>query len=80
MSDLKPYQVGENDIVVATTEQQVIDILCNYADLKPDELTVEDVNEQPLSLKLYTEEGDVIGTLGEYMKDVTEAQYLFGWE
>jgi len=77
---LKPYQVGENDIVLAENEQEAIKILCDYCELSLEEFTLEDVNEQPLSLELQDEEGNVMFSIGEYIKRMDEPQYLVGWE
>jgi hypothetical protein len=80
MSDkLKPYQVGENDIVVAFTEDEARQILKEYCctELEDNEL---DVTELPLDMKLQDEEGNFLSTIGDYMKKVEKAEYLVGWE
>lgn len=80
MSDkLKPYQVGENDIVAAFTGDEARKILKEYCgtEFDCDEL---DVEELPLEMKLQDEDGNFLATLGDYMKDVEKAEYLVGWE
>lgn len=76
---LKAYQVGENDIVAAFTEDEARQILKDYCgtELEDDEL---DVTELPQEMELHDEEGTFINTLGEYMKNVGKAEYLVGWE
>lgn len=78
-SKLKAYQVGENDIVAAFTEYEAKQILKEYCgtELEDDEL---DVTELPPEMEFHDEEGKVFNTIGEYMKNVEKAEYLFGWE
>jgi hypothetical protein len=78
-SKLKAYQVGENDIVAAFTEDEAKQVLKEYCctELKDNDL---DVTELPLEMKLQDEEGNFLSTLGDYMKNVEKAEYLFGWE
>lgn len=78
-SKLKPYQVGENDIVAAHTESEAIKILTDYCSTEYCEGEL-DATEQPLEMKLQDEEGNYLQTLGDYMKTVEKAEYLFGWE
>lgn len=79
MSKLKAYQVGENDIVAAFTEDEAKQILKEYCgtELEDDEL---DVTELPPETALHDEEGKFLNTLGDYMKGVDKAEYLVGWE
>lgn len=78
-SKLKAYQVGENDIVAAFTEDEAKQILKEYCgtELEDGEL---DVTELPLEMKLQDEEGNFLSTLGDCMKKVEKAEYLVGWE
>ena len=76
---LKPYRVGENDIVAAFSCDEARQILKDYCgtEFTDDEL---DVTELPLNMKLHDEEGNFLNTLGGYMKNVGKAEYLVGWE
>lgn len=78
-SKLKAYQVGENDIVAAFTEDEAKQILKEYCgtELEDGEL---DVTELPPEMELHDEEGKFLNTLEEYMKNVEKAEYLVGWE
>ena len=78
-SKLKSYQVGENDIVAAFTEDEARQILREYCgtELHDYELCVI---ELPPEMKLRDEEGNIFSTLGDYMQKVEKAGYLVGWE
>ena len=76
---LKAYQVGESDIVSAYTESQAIRVLTDYCSTGYCEGEL-DVTEQPFEMELQDEEGNYLQTLGDYMKTVVKAEYLFGWE
>ena len=81
MKKLTPYQVGDNDIVAAYNEKDAIVILSEFAGGEFVEcLGCDDVTEKYLDMDICDEEGKVTGNLGDIMKDVTEPQYLFGWE
>ena len=43
MSELKPYQVGENDIVAAHSKGEAAQILADYWGLDSDEMTDDDI-------------------------------------
>lgn len=77
---LKPYQVGESDIVAAHSKGEAAQILADYCGFDSDEMTDDDIMELPLEMKLQDEEGNFLSTLGDYMKKVEKAEYLVGWE
>jgi len=82
MTELKPYQVGENDIVVAQNPEQALDLLAEQSAWTKEEMSdfeVEDLSNR-LTMKLFDEEGKEDGTLGDWVSKVSEPQYLFGWE
>ena len=77
---LIPYQVGENDIVVAENPKQAIKLLEAYSGQEGFELVdVEDLSGK-VEMKIKDEEGKVISTLDEMIQECSEPQYLFGWE
>jgi len=80
--DLKPYQVGDNDIVLAECEKSAIQLLADYGDLTLSDMSLDDVEDLStrLDLRFQDEEGNDIGTLGAWIKDMTAPQYLVGWE
>lgn len=79
--ELKPYQVGENDIVLAENEQKAIEFLKEYSGCfdKDEQLDVEDLSPR-LDMKLMSEDGEFFSTLGDYIADMKEPQYVVGWE
>lgn len=77
---LKPYQVGENDIVLAENEKSALMLLQGYTNLDAHDLgDVEDLSTQ-LAMKLTNEDGTFLSTLGDYIADMKEPQYVVGWE
>ncbi|MGP5159856.1 hypothetical protein [Pseudoalteromonas prydzensis] len=77
---LKPYQVGENDIVLADNAESALMLLQGYTNLEAHDLDdVEDLSTQ-LDMKLSNEDGTFLSTLGDYIADMKEAQYIVGWE
>lgn len=80
--NLKPYQVGDNDIVLAKNKGSAIQLLADYCGFDSDEMTddkVEDLSER-LDMQLMEEDGELMCTLGEFIKDMKEPQYIVGWE
>jgi len=77
---LKPYQVGENDIVLAANEDEAVKILHNYTGLDQHDLGAVDDLSSRLDMKLSTEDGKFLCTLGDYIADMKEPQYVLGWE
>jgi hypothetical protein len=80
--ELKPYQVGDNDIVLAKCKSSAVQLLADYGALDSDEVSndeVEDLSTR-LHMKFKDEEGNDIGTLGHWIKDLKEPQYVVGWE
>ncbi|TMP23762.1 hypothetical protein [Pseudoalteromonas ruthenica] len=77
---LKPYQVGENDIVLAANEDEAVKILHNYTGLDEHDLGEVDDLSSRLDMKLSTEDGEFLCTLGDYIADMKEPQYVVGWE
>ena len=78
---LTAYQVGDNDIVLAESEQQAREIFVHEWDggIEIDEFEVEDLSLR-LDMKLHSEDGKAWRTLGDYIKNLKEPQYLLGWE
>ena len=77
---LKPYQVGDNDIVLAKDEDSAKQILVDYCDIELDEIdSVEDLSAR-LNIPFHDEEGNQTGTLGSWIKSKKEPQYIVGWE
>lgn len=78
---LKPYQVGENDIVLAKDEDSAKQLLVDYCagDIEFNELDVEDLSDR-LDMPFHDEEGNKIGTLGSWIEGKTEPEYVVGWE
>lgn len=82
MNNLKPYQVGDNDIVLAMNEENAKQVFFDYCgeQLDPiDEMEVDDLSNR-LEMKLVDEDGKLIDTLGDYINGLDEPQYLLGWE
>jgi len=77
---LKPYQIGENDIVLAANEDQAVKILHNYTGLDKHDLGEVDDLSSRLDMKISTEDGKFLCTLGDYIADMKEPQYVLGWE
>jgi hypothetical protein len=77
----KPYQVGDNDIVLAENEQQAREIFVDEwsGDIEMDEFEVEDLSSR-LDMQFHCEDGKPSCTLGDYIKDLKEPQYIVGWE
>ncbi|MGI2159876.1 hypothetical protein [Shewanella baltica] len=77
---LRPFEVGDYDIVAAYSKEQALTLLNEYCG---DKFTLEDMDITDLSDQLdrtiHLEEGGT-ETLGEIMSRVYTPQYLFGWE
>lgn len=82
MNTLKPYQVGENDIVLAKCKGSAVQLLADYCGFDSDEISNDDVEDLStrLDMSFQDEEGNSIGTLGSWIKDMKEPQYIVGWE
>tara|TARA_R110000772_G_scaffold94368_1_gene192213 strand:- start:345 stop:593 length:249 start_codon:yes stop_codon:yes gene_type:complete len=82
MKKLIPYQVGENDVVVAYNPQQALEVLIEYCAYEADDyqdFDVEDISHK-LDSMLRDEEGADIETLREWVARTREPEYLYGWE
>ena len=77
---LKPYQVGENDIVLAVDAESAHEVMINEVGADVFYGDKVEVFEVSLSTELHHEDGTISTTIGEYIKDMTEPQYLVGWE
>lgn len=79
--DLKPFQVGDNDIVLAVDENSAKQLLIDYCgcDIGLEELDTEDLSAR-LDMPFKDEEGNQIGTLGSWIEGKTEPEYIVGWE
>jgi hypothetical protein len=79
---LTPYQVGENDIVVAYNPKQALELLVEYCDYEAgdwEDFEVEDISYK-LDVMILDEEGAVIETLRDCIKRISAPEYLYGWE
>lgn len=82
MNILIPYQVGENDVVVAYNSKQALEVLIEYCAYEADDyqdFDVEDISYK-LDSMLRDEEGADIETLREWVTRTREPEYLYGWE
>lgn len=80
--ELKPYQIDDFDIVLAKNEEQAKEVALNYYDndtIDKDNLVVEDLSNR-LDIIFHDEGGKPISTLGRWIKDMNEPQYVVGWE
>ena len=78
----KPYQVGENDIVISLTKDSAREFLSEYIGTDKEDLhDVKDLSDE-LGTALYDEDGEFLGTLGSLLRAESEEEerYLFGWE
>ncbi|MBB1290989.1 MULTISPECIES: hypothetical protein [unclassified Pseudoalteromonas] len=79
---LKPYQVGENDIVLAYNEQRAKHVLSNSTGVDIEEFEeVKDLSND-LDMGFCNEEGEFIHTLKTLIEnsDGQGERYLTGWE
>lgn len=77
---LKPFQVGENDIVLAHSEDEAAQLLADYTGMDKEDLGEVDDLSNRLDMALHHEDGKFLMTLGEFIQDKTDPQYLVGWE
>tara|TARA_B100000508_G_C11329334_1_gene213501 strand:+ start:170 stop:409 length:240 start_codon:yes stop_codon:yes gene_type:complete len=77
---LRAYQVGENDIVLAENESEAVKLLNKYTGLDEHDVGEVDDLSSRLDMKLSTEDGKFLCTLGDYIADMKEPQYVVGWE
>lgn len=80
--ELKPFQVGENDIVIAKDEAHALKVFNDEVGsdmFEPELADVTDLSDQ-LNISLVDEDGEHQCTLGSYIKNIKEPQYLLGWE
>lgn len=84
MLKLKPYKVGEYDMVAAETPEQALRLLMdNFDNCCDDDLTIDDVTDMTSHLfrQVYDEDGNQTGTLYSYVKACNDTpSYLYGWE
>ena len=84
MAQLKPYKVGEYDMVAAENPEQALALLKNNFDVScDDDLTIDDVTDMSLRLhrQVYDEDGNPTGTLYSYIKACNGVpSYIYGWE
>lgn len=80
-TQLKPYQVGDNDIVFAYSVDEALTLLNDYCgqSYKREDMDIIDLSNS-LDMKMTDEEGNKIGTLGESLKGCEQPQYFVGWE
>lgn len=77
---LKPFLVGENDIVLAENEEKAVALLKEIALLSEHEkVEVEDLSTR-LDMELTHENGGFLSTLGDYIADIKTPQHIVGWE
>lgn len=76
--ELRPFQVGENDIVVAFDSDQAKQIMVKYYGKEALEM---DAIQVLLTDRVQNEDGtDAIQTIGDLIVGKIAPQYLFGWE
>lgn len=84
MSELKPFKVGENDIVAATSKEEALQVFMSYVCQESyEDFTVDDVEDISIYIgeMVFGEDGKPIQTLGDYVNQCDgNAQYLYGWE
>ena len=84
IGNLKPYRVGEYDMVAAENAEQALKLLVdNYDFCDADEITIDDVADMSSHLyrNVWDEDGNNTGTLYSYVKACNGVpQYLYGWE
>lgn len=81
---LTPYQVGENDVVAAYDEEEAIEVLClytgcNHTNEFDKSVDVTDLTKN-LDEMLKDEDGNDLNTLRAWVEELTEPQYMYGWE
>ena len=84
MEELKPYMVGENDMVAARSSNEALTVFIAYVGWGYDEFSVED-DVQDMSayidMDVLGEDGKSTGTLQDYINDCNGVpRYLYGWE
>ena len=78
MSELKAYQVGDNDFVIAYNTDQAKKIMVNYYGKEALEM---DAFQVPLTDRVQNEdETESTETIGDMLVGKVAPQYLFGWE
>jgi hypothetical protein len=80
--ELKPFKVGDNDMVLAHDSDQALEILmatAGYSKEDVEDFAVDDLSTH-LDMKLSDEDHNFITTLGHYISSLEKPQYLFGWE
>ncbi|MFV7771692.1 hypothetical protein [Shewanella marisflavi] len=77
---LRPYLVGDTDIVAAYSEEEALTLLNEYCGetFNPEDMDITDLSGEPDN-EYHLEDGR-IETLGEIMARVDKPQYLLGWE
>lgn len=84
MSEFKPFNVGGNDIVAATSKEEALQVFMSHVCQESyDDLTIDDVEDISIYMGeiVYIVDGEPIKTLGDYVNQCNgEAQYLYGWE
>lgn len=86
MAELKPYMVGENDMVAAENPAQAIRVFTDYVgptglwdDINADD-DVTDMSSR-IDMAVSDETGEAICTLRDYVDDCDGVpSYLYGWE
>lgn len=80
---LTPYQVGDNDVVVAYSKENAIKLLCDFSSCNEEfEFMEDDVEDLTYKLDevLKDKEGGDFGTLREWVHMYSKPNYLYGWE
>lgn len=82
-TELKAYQVGDNDIVAHYSPEQAASFLCNYSGYPEGEFEasdVEEVEDSFLDAPMQDEDGNECLPLRTDLDAATEPTYLHGWE
>ncbi|AUH50601.1 hypothetical protein CXB49_07180 [Chromobacterium sp. ATCC 53434] len=78
---LKAYQVGDNDIVAAGSQEEALAVLEGLAGQT--DLTIGNVAliaEDELDVPVVDEEGNAYPTIRQMLAELSEPTYLFGWD
>lgn len=80
-TQLKAYQVGENDIVAAYTPEGALEVLVGLAgEVGLGTVDVSLIEEEELDVPVVDEDGNQCPTIRQMLADLSEPTYLFGWD
>lgn len=82
MSKLKPYKVGEYDMVAAENSEQALSAYENHLGTF-EGMTIDDVEDMSghLDMEVKDEDGNSTGTIRDYVEKCNgKPSYIYGWE